>query len=329
MRTATTMPWAPLLGLVAALHLSGCDNMEKPPGKEAPVVPVATLVPRLEEKKPALGDRFDLVLTKDVAYYAGEGFDPIKHKLDIYVPRGQKDFPVLFFIHGGKWRESDRKEYAGIGQQFARNGVGTVVISYRLSPGVMHPAHVQDVARAFAWTVRNIGTYGGNPREIFVSGFSSGGHLAALLATNERFLKAERVARADIKGVISLSGVYRITSLITLLMPSVFDKDDATLLDASPLQHVQGTMPPFLICYAESELTTLDSMAEEFCQAIRQRKGEANTLKVARRTHVSLINELMLDAPDPCRDSMLDFIARHTGRPRAPKDADLSNPQEE
>ena len=54
-------------------------------------------------------------------------------------------------IHGGALREGDKEEQAFVGQLLARAGFVGVVINYRLSPGVMHPAHVEDAAHAVAW----------------------------------------------------------------------------------------------------------------------------------------------------------------------------------
>jgi acetyl esterase/lipase len=45
---------------------------------------------------------------------------------------------------------------------------------------------------------------------MFVGGHSAGGHLAALLGTDEQYLKAEGLSLADVRGVIACSGVYRI-----------------------------------------------------------------------------------------------------------------------
>src|SRR5438067_2294542 len=131
-----------------------------------------------DEAKAAVkcGGPFDVEVDKDIAYH--EGDDP-KQKLDLYLPKGQKDFPVLFFVHGGSWRSGDRGLYGKVASIFARNGVGMVVPSYRLSPKVKHPAHVEDVARAFAWTCKNIGSHGGRADQIFLCGHSAGGHLVS------------------------------------------------------------------------------------------------------------------------------------------------------
>jgi acetyl esterase/lipase len=142
-----------------------------------------------EAKAPKTGGNFEVEVHKNIPYIEGKDVDE-RQKLDLYVPKGAKDYPVLFFIHGGGWTAGSRSGFDRIGRTFAKNGVGFVSTGYRLSPKVQHPAHIQDVAKGFAWTVANIGKHGGNAGAIFVSGHSAGGHLAALLATDDDYLKA-------------------------------------------------------------------------------------------------------------------------------------------
>ena len=47
-------------------------------------------------------DKFEVEVTTDVAYRSDKDAHK-RHKLDIYVPKGKKDFPVFFFVHGGMW----------------------------------------------------------------------------------------------------------------------------------------------------------------------------------------------------------------------------------
>src|SRR5439155_27335532 len=39
-----------------------------------------------------VGGNFEVEAVKDVAYYEGDGADPKKHKLDLFLPKGHKDF---------------------------------------------------------------------------------------------------------------------------------------------------------------------------------------------------------------------------------------------
>src|SRR5262245_62590551 len=105
--------------------------------------------PRAGEEK-----TYSVQTVKDVVYYDGPDQHKVKHKLDLYLPKGHKDYPVLFFVHGGAWAHGDKNTfglYGLLGAAYARLGIGVVVTNYRLSPEVKHPEHVKDVARAFAW----------------------------------------------------------------------------------------------------------------------------------------------------------------------------------
>jgi len=95
--------------------------------------------------------------------------DRQRHQLDIYRPKGQTKCPVLFFVHGGAWTIASKDEvfgiygYGMIGRCLAERGLVVVMPNYRLSPGVKHPEHIKDVARAFAWTCQHVAEFGGDP----------------------------------------------------------------------------------------------------------------------------------------------------------------------
>jgi acetyl esterase/lipase len=268
------------------------------------------------------GGGFDVEHVRDLAYRDDKDADPVKHKLDLYLPKGQKDFPVLFFVHGGGWRQGDKKIYGGIGQVFARNGIGTVVTNYRLSPGVQHPEHIKDVARAFAWTHAHIAKYGGNPDQIFVSGHSAGAHLVALLATDESYLKAEKLSLAAIQGALPLSGVYTITP--ARYFEPVFGKDPDVCRKASPEAHVNGKHPPMLIVYAEKDLGTIDTMSQHFHKTLQGAKCAADLLEVKDRDHISIIIRIA-NEDDPATQAMLEFIANHSGLKLTPREPALES----
>jgi acetyl esterase/lipase len=253
---------------------------------------------------------------RGLVYYQGDDADAVRHKLDLYLPKGRKDYPVLFFVHGGAWRSGNKNLYGPIGRTFARNGVGAVIINYRLSPKFKHPAHIQDVARAFAWTHRNIGKYGGKQDRIFVCGHSAGGHLVALLACDESHLKAEKLTCKAIRGMVPLCGVYTIAP--NRIFQSAFGTDAAVCKAASPLTHVSGDHPPALIVYADKDYPMLDVMAEQFCKQLKKCKCEARSLRIGQRDHISLIVRAANEA-DPTAQAILQFIARHAELPLRPR----------
>src|SRR5262245_20248293 len=110
---------------------------------------VGSLVLVLAGATPLHADSVDV--RTNLTYYAGEGADKYRHRLDLYLPKGKRDVPVMMFVHGGGFTVGIKDQYAFVGQVFAANGIAAAVIRYRLSPKTTYPGHVQDVARAFAW----------------------------------------------------------------------------------------------------------------------------------------------------------------------------------
>jgi acetyl esterase/lipase len=256
---------------------------------------------------PALG----AVTTKrNIPYYDGADADPVKHKLDLFLPAEAKDFPVVLFVHGGAWMIGDKADfgiYAALGRMLASQGIGAVMTNYRLSPQVKHPEHIKDVARAFAWTQQHIAEYGGRSDQLFVSGHSAGGHLVALLATDESWLKAEGRSLKDIRGAVPISGVYRIPPG---MFNSVFGTDPAARRAAEPTQQAGAGSPPFLIVYADRDFPFCDVMSEKFCRALSAQGVAAETLAVASRNHISIVLNAARNT-DPCGEAIRDFVRKH------------------
>jgi acetyl esterase/lipase len=248
---------------------------------------------------------------RDVSYYDGPDAHKTKHKLDLFLPKDKKDFPVLFFVHGGGWRHGDKDFlgiYSAIGNMFAEHGIGAVVINYRLSPEVMHPEHIKDVAKAFAWTYKNIANYGGLKDNIFVSGHSAGGHLVSLLVTDNEFLKGEGLKADIIKGVMAISGVY--CPVPERMFQGVFGKDPENRKNAFPINHVREGLPPFLILYGDHDFPGCDKMSTDFATCLKEKKDEVSSLEVPKRNHFSIITSLPAN-DDPVGKAMLGFIAAH------------------
>jgi acetyl esterase/lipase len=287
---------------------------------------------------------------RDVAYRDGAAAaDPIRHRLDLFLPRGKKNYPVVVLVHGGGWDMGDNRccgLYSSVGHFLASQGIGAVLPNYRLSPAVAHPEHARDVARAVRWTRDHIAEYGGAPDRIFLMGHSAGGHLVALLATDESYLKAEGFNVRDLKGVIAVSGVYRIppgTMEVFLggagsrsfrpdqvlplrgetgplpRLPALgisvkvdafgppFGVDPKGRADASPVNHVRRGLPPFLILVAEKDLPTLPEMAAEFHKALLRQGCAVRLLQVNERNHSSLMFSI-IRPDDPAARAVLTFL---------------------
>lgn len=246
----------------------------------------------------------EVKIVKDVLYYDGKSSDPDRHILDIYIPRGVENYPVLIFMHGGAWMVGDKAGTALVGMIFAHHGIGVVNVNYRMYPQVQYPGFSKDVARALRWTVDHIDNYGGNPNNIFVAGHSAGGHLAALLATHDGFLSQNNLSSKNIRGVIGISGAYNI---IEGFRPNIFTKDPEIRKDASPYYHVKNGLPPFLLLYADNDRELAESQVDDFGDKLRKYGVPVIVSKIADRNHGSILGRIS-NNNDPVRLAMLNFI---------------------
>jgi arylformamidase len=260
---------------------------------------------------PVLGQPapFEQQTFRNIAYYEGPDADPVRHQLDVHVPKGLKDFPVLFFLHGGAWVEGDKNLFGiqtMLARTFNRHGIGVVCPNYRLSPKAKHPDHIHDVARAFAWTHSHIGKYGGSSDEIFVSGHSAGGHLCALLATDESYLKGEGLSLKAVRGALPISGLFIIPNDRLFQIP--FGKDPEVHIQASPLEHVKKGLPDFLVMFADYDLPGCGRPgADAFCRALTSKGCVGELCEFPHRNHATILWNAINDA-DPVMQSMLSFI---------------------
>lgn len=229
----------------------------------------------------------------DVAYT--DGGDPERNKLDLYLPAGQTDAPVLVFFHGGGYTKGDRKDVAQFGQTLARNGVAVAAAGYRLLPANKYPAPVEDGAKAVAWVKTNASKHGLAADQIFVGGHSAGGHLASVLATDPA------LKLTDIRGVVSLSGSYKVAAE----RASQYGGEEAAK-QASPLTHVRGGLPAFFLAYADKDNPNKDKQTAEFADALKRQKVAATVYEAKDRDHGTLFTKIA--DGDPTGEAVLAFI---------------------
>jgi len=268
---------------------------------------------------------YDVTVLRDLRYASGPGSSADRNVLDAYFPEGLAQYPFVMFLHGGGWVAGDKDlgpglPYDNVGRALASRGVAVVLANYRLSDGsdnsVTHPGHVEDVARALVFTRALLNSRGVDPSDMYVGGHDAGAHLAALLATNDRFLAAEDLAVSDVRGVIGVSGIYRIDSSSSDLS-DVFGTDPSSRLDASPIDHVHGGEPPFLLLRASDDLEGRDEEAEALAGALRAAGDEVSSREIADRDHDSIVAAIGQPG-DVTTALILHFVDSHLERTPTP-----------
>jgi acetyl esterase/lipase len=233
---------------------------------------------------------------------------PPKGRLDLYLPKVPRGFPVILSIHGGALLEGDKSSQEFVGQRFAAAGIGVAVINYRLSPGVSHPVHVQDVAAAFAWVKRFISEFGGLADRVFLVGHSAGAYLATLLATDGRYLTVHRLAPKDIRGLVAVSGFFWVDRIASERPKSVWGESKYDWLDASPPTHLTSGLPPTLLLYADGDDAARRRQNIDMAQAVRA-SGNLNLelVQMPGRDHSSLWQRIA-EPGDEVAERILSFV---------------------
>jgi acetyl esterase/lipase len=195
-------------------------------------------------------------------------------RLDVYYPANQKGFATVIWFHGGGMTSGEKF----IPEQLQEQGIAVVAVNYRLSPAATCPAYIDDAAAATAWTLREIGRYGGDPKKVFISGFSAGGYLAAMVGLDRKWLAKHDAEANDLAGIIPLSG-QMITHFTVRAERGI--RDTQPLVDEfAPLFHVRADAPPLVLITGDREIELLGRYEENAYMA--------RMMKIAGHTRTTL-----------------------------------------
>lgn len=267
------------------------------------------------------GSPAKLNVKRDIAY--AEPADP-RQKLDIYTPEGARSLPVVFWIHGGGWQAGDRTNVQAKPQAFANKSFVFVSTGYRLLTNVDMGTIFRDVAKSVRWVHDHIEEHGGNPKQIFIMGHSAGAQLAALICADDRYLKAEGLSLAIIKGCVPVDGdTYDVPAIIEtvetrlrvhgLPMPRFghrikFGNDPGKHRDYSAVTHVaKGKgIPPFLILHV-AEHPDVRAQAERLEAVLKEADISVKRFAARETTH-NQINENLGVPDDPATSALFEFV---------------------
>jgi acetyl esterase/lipase len=123
--------------------------------------------------------------------------------LDVW-PSSSPNSPLVVMIHAGGWWTGFKNQYDYSSSRLQDQGFTVVNINYRLASKnyLAFPMEINDTNAATNWAINHASQYNANPKDVFILGFSAGGHLAAMTAE-----QLNTTSPHKIKAIISLSGV--------------------------------------------------------------------------------------------------------------------------
>jgi len=199
----------------------------------------------------AAHDRADAVrVTADQIYARRDG---VALRADVYAPAAPGPHAAVLVLHGGSWQRGSRGDVAAIARRLAAAGYVAVAADYRLAPEHPFPAQLEDSRAAVRWMRREAARLDVDPSRIAAFGYSAGGHLAALLATDPPDDAAARVQAAVAGGAPTDLGRFGDVRVMRRLLGDDPVALPARARAASPLSYVSSDDAPLFLYHGRAD----------------------------------------------------------------------------
>lgn len=258
--------------------------------------------------------------------------------LRLFRPLGDAPVPLVVDIHGGAWNNESMASCKVRDEVLARAGFAVAALDFRHAEDG-YPTSLQDINYAIRWLKANADTYGLDALRVGLSGQSSGGHLAALVAMrpdDDRYVALHLDADTDARvacvamewPVINPLSRYR-HALRCLETPEtggwaekipgyhdIYWRDEATMaegnpvlalergedVDLPPMLWLQGT-PDIVHDYHDPGSGQDKNEPERFQALIEAAGGSLEIVRVPQETR----------GEAPAFENLVPFFAKHLG----------------
>jgi arylformamidase len=219
------------------------------------------------------------------------GATPIE-ALDVFTAR-VTNAPVNVFIHGGAWRGGLAKNYAYPAEIFVNAGAHYVVLDFinviEAQGDLLPMAH--QVRSAVAWVYKNAKTFGGDPERVYVSGHSSGGHLAGVVLTTD-WHKDFGLPPTVVKGGVLASGLFDLKP-VRLSKRSAYVKfTDQVEQALSSQRHLDKLHAPVAIVYGTAETPEFQRQSRDFAAAVKAVGKPVSVAAMEGYNHFEVMEQL-------------------------------------
>jgi arylformamidase len=188
-------------------------------------------------------------------------------KVDIYKTK-RPNAPTMIFLHGGAWRGGRSAQGAYHAEPFVKAGAHFINVEFNNVPetnGDIAPM-VDQCRRAVAWTYKNAASFGGDPNALYLSGFSSGGHLGGCVVITE--WEKFGVPRDVLKGALLGSGMYDLKPVRMSARSRYVKFTDEMEQALSAMRHLDKVHTPLVLTIGLLETPEFQRQSRDFAAAL-------------------------------------------------------------
>lgn len=219
--------------------------------------------------------RTERALALDLAYGPGE-----RNRIDLFAC-GQPGAPLFVFIHGGYWQRNAKEIFACMAEGPLSIGFDAALVGYTLAPQATLAGIVDEIAAAFAFLAKVGPGYGMGQGGIVASGWSAGGHLAAM---------ALELPQVD--AALSISGVFDLEPVRYSYLNDALRLTPDDIAPLSPIHRVSRTAKPIALVHGGAELPELRRQSHDYTAALAKAGRPCTARELAGHDHFSILEEL-------------------------------------
>jgi arylformamidase len=188
--------------------------------------------------------------------------------------------PVVIFIHGGFWQMRSKNDFAFLAESYLKEGISVAMVGYPLAPQANMDQIVASSEKAVQFISQHIAEWGGNPQNVVLSGWSSGGHLSV---TSMNGMK--------VKAVVPISGIFELEPLIGSFVNKKLQMDLETAKRNSPLLHLPTGKTPIYLFVGGSELSEMRRQSFDFAEQLKASNYYVVFMIVRGKDHYTMLEE--------------------------------------
>jgi arylformamidase len=190
--------------------------------------------------------------------------------------------PTLVFIHGGYWQMRAKENFTLFANGPMAHGINVAMIGYTLAPDATLDEIVAEIHAGLDYLAEQLPELGGDARRIVVSGWSAGGHLAAMA-----------LSHPQVKAALAISGIYDLEPIRHSYLNAKLGLDEAMSRHNSPLLQEFGPAAPLSLVAGSAELPMLRQQTADFA-AHRASHGLPVTYEeILGADHFSIMDQLV------------------------------------
>jgi arylformamidase len=213
-----------------------------------------------------------------------------------YFPSGATRAPLFVFIHGGYWQRNEKERFSFVVPGPRSRGINVAVPGYTLAPEARLTDIVAEIRQALTFLVNRAGELSFDANNIYIGGWSAGGHLAALI-----------VDHPAVRGAIPISGIFDLEPIALGVLNEKLQLTADEIASLSPLKNLPEHSPPIRLFVGAAELPELKRQSEDYTKVARGRGLPVTLMTLPGHHHFSILDELA--RPDGAlTDALVDLI---------------------